>query len=697
MPRATPGALLFILLNSVRCFFAVRFKLTNLSGPCFGPASFWYCRLSSASAFEATDQTEIVIEGLTGIDEQEVFDHLGGRLDFITSRPPSRSRADDADFLVSSLLEREGFTDVTISWKIPADRKSIVLRVTSGPRLLIDDVDVQGVPDEAADTMKQYFTGKSTFGLKKDVPYLPDKTAEATANSITYLKSQGYWKAKGSLAPISINPTNREVDLVVNAEPGPLHKITSLNIVGTLPPENATLPQRLQKYIGQTATASTLTQIRDGATDKMRDKGYQFASSYLDAVHENGSTTLTLTLEPGVRYTLRNTDIVTNEKTNLSRPKKLFQRSSGNPYDENQITKLRNNLLSTGAFDNIETVRNIDEEARAIDVTLQLKEGRPKGVTGSVGAGSIEGFIVGASYYDRNLHNDLYNFNIAGEISGIGLLGEVSVTDPFLFGYDLRATPRAFALTRTFDQYFKFEVGAGLTVSYQPTPRTTWEANAQISYATVSGEDLPESALGDTEYFLATTGLTWLYDARDSSVSPTKGFFASLRGELGAVASENPNAFLRFNGQVSYHLPIDKKNRLGFNLRTGFIAPANEGDLPVDLRFFLGGRDSIRSFPFREFGPAINGTARGGNSFWYGNVQYIRTIAGPLQAVVFLDAGSLDEDFANFPSFDPKLALGVGIRLDLPIGPVRFEYGQALNPAPEDPRGAFHFSIGAAF
>ena len=654
--------------------------------------------IGSAEIFQATEDTKIVIEGLEGMSEKEVFAHLGGRLDFITSRPPSRSRADDADFLVSNLLEKEGYSDVTISWKIPADRKSIILRVSSGPRLLIDDVVVEGVSDEDAETMALYFTGKAAFGTASEVPYIEEKTEVATESAITYLKAQGYWAATGKLAPPSIDTDKNEVDLLIKTNPGPLHKITSLDIAGTIPPELPNLVTRLQRYANKTATSATLQEIRDGTTAEIRDKGYQFANSYLETKHKNGITSLVLTLEPGFRYNLRKTDITTDgPKTNLSRPKKLFSRSSGKPYDEKEITKLRSSLLSTGAFDTVETVRNIDDEGRAIDVTLQLKEGRPKGVSGYVGAGSIESFIIGASYYDRNLNNDLYNFNIAGEFTGIGLLGEISVTDPFLFGYNLRATPRAFALTRTFDEYFKFETGFGFIISYQPTPRQTWEASANLSYATVSPESLPISALGATDYLLGTVGVTWLYDGRDSTVSPTKGFFARLRGELGAVGSDVPNAFLRLSGQVSYHLPLNDKNALGFNLRTGILSPTDSDDLPIDLRYFIGGRDSVRSFPFRELGPNIDGDARGGQAFWYVNAEYIRTLVGPLQAVVFFDAGSLDESALSYPSFDPKLALGVGLRINLPIGPIRFEYGHSLNPAPEDPSGAFHFSIGAAF
>ncbi len=54
-------------------------------------------------------------------------------------------------------------------------------------------------------------------------------------------------------------------------------------------------------------------------------------------------------------------------------------------------------------------------------------------------------------------------------------------------------------------------------------------------------------------------------------------------------------------------------------------------------------------------------------------------------------------DYSDILAADLELAAGLGIRLDLPIGPVRFEYGYNLTRDPGEPAGAFHFAIGAAF
>jgi hypothetical protein len=45
----------------------------------------------------------------------------------------------------------------------------------------------------------------------------------------------------------------------------------------------------------------------------------------------------------------------------------------------------------------------------------------------------------------------------------------------------------------------------------------------------------------------------------------------------------------------------------------------------------------------------------------------------------------------------PDLAVGLGIRLDLPVGPIRFEYGHNLTRDGSEPSGTWHFAIGTAF
>src|SRR5690606_21821325 len=113
--------------------------------------------------------------------------------------------------------------------------------------------------------------------------------------------------------------------------------------------------------------------------------------------------------------------------------------------------------------------------------------------------------------------------------------------------------------------------------------------------------------------------------------------------------------------------------------------------------YFNGGSNSVRSFPDRELGPQINGYPTGGETSWHANAELLRALAGSLKGVLFFDAGSLARDYDGLGSAKLNLAAGLGLRLDLPIGPVRLEYGYNLTQDPGEPNGTLHFAIGTTF
>jgi outer membrane protein insertion porin family len=128
------------------------------------------------------------------------------------------------------------------------------------------------------------------------------------------------------------------------------------------------------------------------------------------------------------------------------------------------------------------------------------------------------------------------------------------------------------------------------------------------------------------------------------------------------------------------------------------LVPSGDGgDLPIDLRLFNGGARSVRSFPERELGPTFDGYATGGEGMWNTNMEVVRNLSGVVKAVAFFDAGTLSRNFEDIGSSDIELATGLGLRLDLPIGPVRIEYGYNLTRDPGEPTGTLHFAIGYAY
>ena len=106
----------------------------------------------------------------------------------------------------------------------------------------------------------------------------------------------------------------------------------------------------------------------------------------------------------------------------------------------------------------------------------------------------------------------------------------------------------------------------------------------------------------------------------------------------------------------------------------------------------------MRGFPFQKLGPLDeNNDPLGGNSLIVGNFEFRFPVYDELGGVVFFDYGNVYLDSFEYKLDDLRYAIGAGLRYNTIIGPVRFDFGYALNPNPELSRYQLWISVGQAF
>jgi outer membrane protein insertion porin family len=145
-----------------------------------------------------------------------------------------------------------------------------------------------------------------------------------------------------------------------------------------------------------------------------------------------------------------------------------------------------------------------------------------------------------------------------------------------------------------------------------------------------------------------------------------------------------------------------------FGVIAPFAAPAGLTDqesVPLPERFFGGGGDSLRAFPYNQAGPRDTGMSLvpgspssqptgfplGGNALFFNNVELRFPFIGPnIQGVFFHDMGNVFSSVGNISfrfrqknlqDFDYTVhAAGFGIRYRTPVGPVRLDLAYSINP-----------------
>ena len=235
----------------------------------------------------------------------------------------------------------------------------------------------------------------------------------------------------------------------------------------------------------------------------------------------------------------------------------------------------------------------------------------------------------------------------------------------------------------------------------------------QVGIVDVATNAPPDIASEEGRSLLSRFGASLAYDTRNSTQLPNRGQRTELFGELtgGPFGGDEDYYKLElrtawyFRGLFSGHV-LEVVGRVG--VADGLTS---NDTVPFYDRYYLGGLTSLRGFRYREIGPRqpLTGSTAfepvGGNTYWFTTAEYSIPLIERLRLAVFYDIGmvypdafSFEPDPARGPGYDTGTFAdnwGVGIRLNLPIGPLRLDYGFPLNtPNGVSDNGRFQFGVG---
>ena len=120
--------------------------------------------------------------------------------------------------------------------------------------------------------------------------------------------------------------------------------------------------------------------------------------------------------------------------------------------------------------------------------------------------------------------------------------------------------------------------------------------------------------------------------------------------------------------------------------------------VPIFDRLFLGGANNLRGFNYRDVGPKdVNGEPLGGKSLARATIELTFPIIEKVRAAVFYDVGFVEPRAFNAGGRAAS-DVGIGLRLDLPVGPIRIDYGLPIETGGNNSKtGKFNFNVGYQF
>lgn len=654
---------------------------------------------------------KVRIEGLRTIPDAQARAWLASHLKFVDSAGVSKARADDLAFFLENAMREQGYSDATVDWKVEGEGEAarILLLASEGPSQVLGNIAVEGNAALEDAAVVELLTAATRKRLKAQegqvLPYVKEDIRQGRGKVEGFYKMLGYRDAKVKLdAELDGTRTN----LVVTVEEGRGSKVGAIAFPEAPSPALAAEFESLRsEFAGKTYSGAIPGNLASRVRSLAVEAGYFHAKIEADD-HPAGTVDgvdlvdLTVTADWGGPVSVSGVRVRGNRKVQSGFFDRQFAKLTGRPYSPAEANQLVNELLQTGAFETVRTdVVAQPDGSYLLDVEVEEGHSRTLGVYG--GFTNYEGPMGGFEFRHLNLFGNVRQLDSAIEFSARGARGEVNYTDPWFLESPYQLSGGVFALNRDEEGYDRFKTGLRYELSrrFGERKQDSVALFGEAAYTDIADAEIAPVFLGDTEYLSHQLGFSFTHDRRDDPRKPRKGHLAqaSIAAASSALGSEVES--WKATARLGYYHPVGE-HTLRLGARGGLITPTGgTTDIPIDLRFFNGGPFSVRSFQERSLGlrdPA-SGYPVGGNFYTVFNAEYevpLGFVDG-LSLVPFADAGNLIYDESEVSLDDMRYAVGLGLRYETPIGPLRAEYGHNPDRRPGEPQGTFHLGFGLGY
>jgi outer membrane protein insertion porin family len=681
---------------------------------------------AAGQAKEKAPQAEIRIQGLGFLNDRSTsasVKRLWGE------KPPaelSTNQIEDAALFIASNLTQEGFQRPTISVEAhlidgttrrfnvdptlqtlppPNLRAQIVhFKVDRGVRSYLKDLSIEGLHKlKEKDGREFFFSEVTLFEGRAARAYSPARLRRSADALEETLRQRGYVDAKVTILEVHEVEKTGEVSAKIKVEEGSLWQLAKLEVEcrGPESPELNALRRR-------TGVAWSNYRTQDLAEEIRRT---YFKNGYADV-------RVRVEVKPGeIHAGVRPVDVIAHVRPGeqsavgqvkfaghfRARESVLHRRvevSTGDPLNPVELEKARYRLGHLGIFHSVD-LKYDPPTGPVRDPIYVLQEERPFDANLMIGYGSYEQLRGGVELLQRDLFGRGHQSRLELVQSFKSSSGDYTYTVPEIFGESVDGSARLFGLDRKERSFLREEYGGTLTLKRK---FGGVGADGAIGYTYQSlrnaENELYTSASDNRQLTVASIDLSFSKDERDNPLRPRRGYRWFAQAELAAHELGSEVNYQRVELGGNYHTAWGRGRWIHLGFTHGFVTTlgSNDQSLPVNRRFYPGGEDSIRGYTEGGAAPrGPDGRFIGAKTYTLLNVEVEQALAGNWSAVVFTDALGVAAKISSYP-FDTELVtLGLGLRYNTLIGPVRLEYGHNVKRRAADPHGTIQFSIGFPF
>lgn len=446
---------------------------------------------------------------------------------------------------------------------------------------------------------------------------------------------------------------------------------------------------------------------------------------------EERQVDLTFRIEPGPQARIRRIVVLGNQHTRTGMIRRELLIHQGEPLNQSALLDSQRRLYEMGVFNQVQITPQ-DPRGSELDKTILVgvEEGRrwTLGYGGGLdvqrlGSSNPQGTFkasprVSLEVTRQDVGGRAQTFTLRGQVSNIETGAGTAYQIPRLLGHpDLTLSfnglddrSRDILTFSTDRRVASVGVEKRFSASTLVQARYTYRRVQALDISNrIQPQDLPLLSKPARVGGLETS---YVNDRRDNPSDATRGSntvvdTAVYWRQFGSEAN-----FIRFLGtnatyyRLGTHLVFARNTRFGVEspfggLRAETVTPATGPSyvvlthaIPLPERFFMGGSESDRGFSINQAGPRdpTTGFPVGGNALFLNSLELRVPLAERRLAFAFFeDAGNvystirrmhlLKIDQNSPTNLDYTVhAVGVGLRYNTLVGPLRFDVGYSLNP-----------------
>lgn len=533
------------------------------------------------------------------------------------------------------------------------------------------------------------------------------------------LIESGYFR---DVAPDAVKSGNG-VKIIYSVMENPV--LNGVNIIGNTVYSTEELMKVIKTEPGKVFNINTIREDRDRILRKYQDDGYTL-TEVADVVI-NGNLELEIYLSEGKVRDIQFKKMVTKQKGARRKPtddvlktkdyviERELEFSKDEIFNSKKYDESVKNLMRLGHFKNVKyEARQIPGDPDGRTIVLLFDEERTAILQGAISYGSEIGLLGTVSIKDTNWKGKGQELGFTFEKSDEDYSSfSINFYDPWIkdtdrisWGWSIYKNTYEDDDSALFNKIdtigAKFNIGKGITKNVRLGIGTKFEYVEEEAnkdefdhrngkyYWKIKDKRKVEGM--DDDYFVWSIFPSITYDTRNHFWNPTAGEYAKLQLEGGYANGYDGDVFGNITLELrKYHRGLFKNNTFAYKVVGGIMTDTTkEGQ-----RFWVGGGSTLRGYE----GGFFKGTQK-----LVGTIENRTQINDLLGFVVFFDAGrawkyqgrALDYDHeGNFPD-EIATTAGVGLRLNTPIGPLRFDFGWPVGNKMDDGM-EFYFNMGQSF